>query len=150
MSLCTSVHLWEIQVSCPQFLLTCRYGFRLHIFALYLVDLSLPLRLSLQSGINEKRTFVKCETLVSMFKFSYLFLLAPYHELMCTLILLRKLSPRTVSMTASSRRTRTNFLRGMYSTYILNNRRRSFIFRGRPARENRTRSLSSNFLPFFK
>lgn len=45
----------------------CSYGFRLQIFALYLVDLSLPLRLSLQSGINEKRTFVKCETLVGMF-----------------------------------------------------------------------------------
>ena len=59
-------------------LLTCSYGFRLQIFALYLVDLSLPLRLSLQIGINEKRTLVKCEKLVGMFKFSYLFLLANF------------------------------------------------------------------------
>lgn len=75
--------------------------------------------------------------------------LTPCHELMCTLILLRK-TVATVSVTASYRRTRTNFLRGMYSTYILNNRRRSFIIRGRPARENRTRSLSSSFLLSFK
>ena len=45
--------------------------------------------------------------------------LTPCHELTCILILLRK-TVATVSVTASSRRTRTNFLRGMYSTYILN------------------------------
>lgn len=43
----------------------------------------------------------------------------PCHELTCIYILLRK-SVATVSVTASSRRTRTNFLRGTYSTYILN------------------------------
>ena len=64
--------------------------------------------------------------LISVFNLLAVTWPTPCHELTCVLILLRK-TVATVSVTASSRRTRTNFLRGMYSTYILNNRQRSFF-----------------------